>query len=82
MLLDELLPKYDATRIEHRVIAGAPEHVYEAVLRADFARALTDHSTARLLVGARTLAEKAVAGLRPGLSRPAYAEGEVMRLAV
>lgn len=45
MILDEILPAYDATRIEHRVIAGAPEHVYDAVLRADFARALTDHTT-------------------------------------
>jgi hypothetical protein len=81
VILDELLPEYDATRIEHRVIAGAREHVYDAVLRADFARALTDHTTVRLLIGVRTLAENAVAGLRPGRSRPDNEEPEVMRLA-
>jgi hypothetical protein len=38
MVLDEILPEYDAARIEHRVIDGAPEYVCDAVLRADFGR--------------------------------------------
>jgi hypothetical protein len=38
IVLDEILPEYDAARIEHRVIDGAPEYVCDAVLRADFGR--------------------------------------------
>ena len=33
MLIDSLLPEFDATRIEHRVVPGDIEAVYEATLR-------------------------------------------------
>jgi hypothetical protein len=34
MLLDGLMPEFDATRIEHRVIDGRPTAVYDAAIHA------------------------------------------------
>lgn len=81
MLLDELMPVFDATRIEHRVIGGSCAEVYEAVLRADFRRAFSESTAARLLVGVRTTAERLVAAVRPGVSAPTEDSGEAMTLA-
>ena len=40
MLLDGLMPEFDATRIEHRVIDGRPADGYEAAIHADFLDAM------------------------------------------
>ena len=40
MLLDRLMPEFDATRIEHRVIDGRPADVYEVAIHADFLDAM------------------------------------------
>jgi hypothetical protein len=64
MLLDELLPRFDATRIEHRVIKGEPRAVYEAVMAADFLQTWRDSTTLRLLFAARSSAERLVARAR------------------
>jgi hypothetical protein len=72
MLLDEIMPRFDATRIEHRVIEGPVGPVYEAVLRADFLRTWRDSTALRVLFAARTSAERLVAMAR---NRP-YAEQE------
>jgi hypothetical protein len=61
MLLDRLMPCYDATRREHLVVDGDAATVYGAVLRADFLRAVTDSRGVRALFGARSAAERLVA---------------------
>ena len=80
MLLDRVLPEFDATRIEHAVVPGELGPVYQAVRRADFIQAWRRSPAVRLLFGARSLGERAVAaiGRRPFEEPPAP---ESMRLA-
>lgn len=74
------MPEYDATRVDHRVIDGERELVYEAVRRADFMRTFNENRAARLLIGARVTAERLAAGVR-GSDPPAMEAPESMRLA-
>jgi hypothetical protein len=60
MLIDGLMPTFDAVRAEHRIIAGDVAAVYAATRRADFMRAWRESPTVRLLFAARGLAERAV----------------------
>lgn len=39
MLIDRLMPCYDAVRAEHRIVTGDVATVYAATRRADFIRA-------------------------------------------
>jgi hypothetical protein len=68
MLLDRLMPHYDATRVDHRVVDGSPDRVYQAALHADFAEAFTCNRAARALVAVRSVIERGIAALRPGLA--------------
>ncbi len=61
MLIEQLLARYDAVRVEHRVVQGDVEAAYAAVMRADFMRAWRDSSVVRALFAARSLGERAVA---------------------
>jgi hypothetical protein len=58
MVLDALMPEFDATRIEHRVIDGDQARVYDAVMAADFIRAWRDNAAVRALFAARSTAEQ------------------------
>ena len=80
MILEGLLPRYDAARAEHRVIPGAMDAVYDAVWNADFMEAWRGSPAVRFLFAARSLGERAVAavGRRPHSEPPAP---ESMRLA-
>jgi hypothetical protein len=69
LLLDGLLPAFDATRIEHRVVPGDLGTVFEAVLDADFMQAWKDSLAVRTLVFARGIAERAVGAFRSGRGR-------------
>lgn len=80
MLLDELMPEYDATRVDHRIIDDQRELVYEAVRRADFMRTYNENMAAKLLIGARVTAERVAASVR-GTAPPVVEEPESMRLA-
>jgi hypothetical protein len=80
MLLKSLLPRYDATRIERRVLTDRPTAVWEAVLDADFARTAEEVPAVRFLFGMRSAAERAVAAVR-GRPAPAAPAVESMRLA-
>lgn len=91
MLLDDLLPHFDATRIETRVIDGAIEDVYARVLDADFLRAWRENALVRALFAVRGAAERAGAAVRGESTEPAPApprmaladmtdEGEWVRL--
>jgi hypothetical protein len=80
MLLDGLLPTFDATRIEHRVIACGLAEAYEATRQADFMRAWRESAVVRVLFALRGAGERAVSLVR---RRPLVAVPEVaaMRLA-
>ena len=80
LLLDRLAPAFDASRIEHRVIDGEPDEVYEATRQADFIRAWKDSLAVRVLFALRGAGERAASLL---LRRPATPAAEVasMRLA-
>jgi hypothetical protein len=80
MLLDKLMPEYDATRVDHRVIVGEREPVYEAVRRADFMRTFNENRAAKLLIRARVTSERVAAGVR-GTAPPEVEAPESMRLA-
>jgi hypothetical protein len=67
MLLDGLLPRFDATRIEHRVIPGERPAVYRAVVHTDFLRTWRDSGALRMMSATRSSAQRLVARAR---SRP------------
>jgi hypothetical protein len=64
MLLDSLMPEFDATRIEHRVIYGSTADVYEAAIHADFVDAVRRSRIVRGLFALRGAAERVVAAAR------------------
>jgi hypothetical protein len=68
LLLDRLLPEYDATRVDHRIIDGDREAVYRAVMDADFIKAWKESPAVSAMFGARQSMERAAAALR---GRPA-----------
>jgi hypothetical protein len=73
VIIDELMPCFDATRVDHLIVDAPLERAYDAVLRADFNEALARSVPVRALVGVRTAIERAVAAVR-GLDPPAPAE--------
>jgi hypothetical protein len=64
VLLDSLLPEFDVTRIEHRVIDGRPAGVYEVAIHADFLDAVRRRRIVRGLFGLRAAAERVAAAAR------------------
>ena len=60
MLIDRLMPCYDAVRVEHRIVPGEIATVYAATRRADFIRAWRESVAVRLLFAARGVGERAV----------------------
>jgi hypothetical protein len=60
MLIDELMPAYDAVRSEHRIIAGDIATVYDATRRSDFLRAWRESAAVRVLFAVRGLGERAI----------------------
>lgn len=72
MILDRLMPEFDATRIEHRVVDGTLEEAYAAVRHADFVKAWKEKRSVGLLFSLRSVAEGVVAQVRG--SRPTEVE--------
>ena len=68
MMLDWLLPEFDATLVEHRVVDGEPEAVYRAVTTLDMAALASSSPAVRVLFAVRGTAERLLAAL---LGRPA-----------
>jgi hypothetical protein len=64
VLLDSLMPEFDASRIEHRVIDGQTADVYEAVVHADFVDAVRRSRTVRGLFALRAAGERMAAAAR------------------
>lgn len=64
LLIEQVLPVYDAIRREHAVVQGPIEGVYEATLTADFLDAWRSSFLVRLLFGVRSMGERTVAAVR------------------
>jgi hypothetical protein len=64
MLLDRLMPEFDATRIEHRVIDGSPDDVYHAAIHVDFVDAMRRSRIVRGLFALRAATERVLATAR------------------
>jgi hypothetical protein len=79
MLLDDLMPEFDATRIEHRVIDRTQSGIYEAAVRADLMDAVQSSTVVRGLFTMRAAAERAVAMAR-GTEPPERPEPGPLRL--
>lgn len=79
MLIDEVQPDFDAARLEHRVVPGEPQAVYEIVLEADFIDAWKNNDAVRVLFALHAIAERLASLVRSPVE-PA-AEVASMRLA-
>lgn len=80
MHIERLLPAFDATRTEHRVVRGDIGSVFDATREADFMRAWKDSAAVRLLFGLRGVAERLVS-TATGRSVEEPPEPERLRLA-
>ena len=80
LLIERLLPEFDAHRVEQRVVPADVEAVYAATLRADFLRTWRENLAVRVLFGARQLGERFVAAVRRRPFEPPP-EPDRMRLA-
>ena len=79
MMLDWLLPEFDATIVEHQVIEGDPESIYRAVTTVDMAEIPNTYTAVRLLFAARGAAERLVNALL-GRAAPARMPEGALRL--
>jgi hypothetical protein len=79
MLLDWVLPEFDATLVEHRLIEADPETVYEAVKAVDLGSIARGNPAIRALFATRAAAERVISTLtnRPG---PAVVSDAPIRL--
>jgi hypothetical protein len=64
MLLDSLMPAFDATRIEHQVIDGRPADVYEVAIHVDLLDAMRRSPIVRGLFALRAAVERVAAKAR------------------
>lgn len=64
MLLDELVPEWDATRIEHRVVAAPRTVVYAAARALDFLDVPREIPAVRSLFAVRAAGERTLAAVR------------------
>jgi hypothetical protein len=76
MLIDQVLPEFDATRTEHVLVNAPPERVWRAVQEADFMRAYEGSPGMRALFAARGAASAVVRALT---GRPSPPEPEALR---
>jgi hypothetical protein len=70
LLLDTVSPSPDATRVEHRVIAGSLDDVWDAVLDADFVETVRRHRSIQVLFALRSTAERLVTLVRGAQAAP------------
>lgn len=79
LMLDWLLPEFDATLVEHRIVDAEPESVYRAVTSVDMAEIPKAHAAVRVLFAARGAAERLVNAL-PGRPTPEPVPAGPLRL--
>ena len=80
LLLDQVLPDYDATVAVHRVLEGDPAVVYRILTTTDLAQIPRTNAAVRAVFAVRMAAERIVGALR-GRPAPAADPGEPLRLA-
>jgi hypothetical protein len=80
MMLDWLLPEFDATLVEHRVIDAGPAAVYRAIAGVDMVEIPQAYPAVRGLFAARGAAERLINALL-GRPTPALEPDGPMRLA-
>jgi hypothetical protein len=64
VLLDQLVPTWDATRVEHRVVDGARARVYATALTVDFLDVPREVPAVRSLFALRSVGERVVSAAR------------------
>jgi hypothetical protein len=70
VLLDDIMPVWDATRIEHRVIPGSRTAVYDTALAVDLLDVGRHNAAVRALFAARAGAERVVQAARGAPEAP------------
>jgi hypothetical protein len=63
MQLDWILPEFDATIVEHRIVEGEPDTVYDAVCSVDLAALARGNPAVRGLFATRAAAERVIGAL-------------------
>jgi hypothetical protein len=81
MLIDRLMPEFDATRIEHRVVAGRASDAYAAAVGVDFVDAVRQSHALRGLLAVRAQTERLASVLRRSGSAVKARGPEALRLA-
>lgn len=71
MLIDQVMPEFDAVRTEHLIADMPIERAWDAVLDADFIETATNSKVVRALFAARTAGEKVVQALTRRAPEPA-----------
>ena len=80
VILDRLLPHFDATVAVHRIVDGDPDAVYSVLMAVDLAEIPRSNPAVRALFAIRTAAERVVCTLR-GRPAPDPDPGAQLRLA-
>ena len=81
MLIDRLMPEFDATRIEHRVVAGRVSDAYAAAVGIDFVDAVRQSHALRGLLVLRARTERIASVLRRSGSAVTATGPQALRLA-
>ena len=81
MLIDRVLPDFDATRIEHRVVAGPAREAYAAAVGVDFVDAIRQSQALRALLALRAQTERIASVLRRSGPAVKAVGPEALRLA-
>jgi hypothetical protein len=81
MLIDCLMPEFDATRIEHRVVAARLSDAYAAAVGIDFVDAVRQSHALRGLLALRAQTERIASVLRRSGSAVTAGGPEALRLA-
>lgn len=79
MIIDRLMSRFDATRVEHRVVDGNPDDVYAAAVGTDLIAVGRRSRAIRVLFAARAAAERVTARIRGSAPEPPPPD-EAMRL--
>lgn len=79
MLIDDLMPEYDAIRTEHLLVEMPIEDAWDAVLDADFIETATSSRLVRGLFAIRSAGEKAIQAVTRRTPEP-QPEPDSMRL--
>jgi len=80
VLLDAIMPVWDATRIEHRVIPGSRSAAYEAALAIDLLDVPRRNAAVRALFAARAGGERVVHSVRGTRTAPEPTPPPTLRL--